>query len=335
MSEKRKVTIVNLITGSRIIGTLILPFIISTLGPLGTALYIGALSATDAVDGYLAKERWHVSTIFGANLDAFSDKVLGIASLLYLRIYYPTMIIPILLETSIFAINFAYGRKGADVKSSYLGKFKTALLFITTTLSVLSTISLTSGLSLIIPSLICITSVVDSITLGNYIHKNRKYLKTHKPKNDVSHLGFIDTLKEIIRLLKDPKLYSPTYYKEHKDEPLLDMLLNKNEEKQTSKMEELSEVDNQNSDNEKDDYKFDIHQENELKIIYCLNYNEIARLEEFAKTHKLDPDLIMTYLSKYISTVNSTQYPTVNEMENFIIEEEQEKIKSKGFKEMS
>jgi len=43
----------------------------------------------------------------------------------------------------------------------------------------------------------------------------------------------------------------------------------------------------------------------------------------------------MSYLSKYINSVNPTNYPTVNEMENFIIEEEKEHIKTKGFKEMS
>lgn len=321
MSEKKKVTIVNLITGSRIIGTLFLPFIISTLGPVGTALYIGALSATDAVDGYLAKKRWHVSTIFGANLDAFSDKVLGIASLLYLRIYYPTMIIPILLEGSIFATNFAYGRKGADVKSSYLGKFKTALLFITTTLSVLSTISLTRGLSIIVPALIGITSIVDSITLGNYIYKNRKYLKTHKPKNDVSHLGFVDTIKEIIRLLKDPKLYSPEYFKEHKNEPLLDMLLYKKEEKK-----ELIVTENKN-----DFSTLTISEQNEFKINYGLTNKEMDKIEKFMKENNISKKEMQEYLELYIRTVQ-TNYRNEVKLENFLNKKEELKSLKKSNK---
>lgn len=328
MTEKQKVAIVNCITGSRIIGTLALPLITSTCGPLGTTLYIGALSSTDAIDGYLAKHKWEVSTIFGASLDALSDKVLGIAALIYLRTFYPTMIIPVLFEAGIFATNIVYGRKGADVKSSYLGKFKTALLFATTTLSILSTVSLTSGLATIIPSLIGIVSVVDAVTLGCYIYKNKKYLKTHKPKNDISHLGFIDTMKEIIRLLKDKKIYSPEYYKEHKGESLLDMLYAEEKTNDTIDM-----IANQKSNSEEDNYQFDISQKNELKIAYCLNDNEIEKLETFAQTHKLDLDLVISYLSEYINTINPTDYPTVSEMENFIIKEEQEKIKAKGFKE--
>ena len=325
MSEKDKVKIVNAITASRVLGTFLLPTISSILTPLGTAIYIGSLWLTDAVDGYLAR-KWKVSTIFGANLDAFSDKLLGIAILIYLRTFFPSMIIPLIAEFSILGVNWHYGRKGADVKSSKLGKKKTVLFGITATLAVLSTLSLTSVLASVIPTLITLTSCVQIYTLADYVSTHKKYLKTHKPKNDVSHLGIIETIKAIIKLLGDEKIYSPNYYKEHKDEPLLDMLLNKKEE---SKTEELTES-KQNYNNE-EDYKFDKEQENELKIVYCLNYNEIQKLEEFAKKHKLDPDLIITYLSKYINTYNPTDYPTISEMENFIIEEEKniEKTKAK------
>lgn len=335
MKEKTKVAIVNLITGSRVVGTFALPFVSSLFGPVGTALFIGGLWITDALDGYLAKRKWHVSTIFGANLDAFSDKLFGIATLIYLSKFFPIVVVPLVLEFGIFGVNWHYGRKGADVKSSTVGKRKTLVFDIVTAFSVLTTLSLTSVFANIVPLLMSFVCGMQAYTLKDYINTHKTYLRHNKPKNDVSHLGFIETIKAIVKLLGDEKIYSPAYYKDHKNEPLLDMLLNKKEENQLSKTEELPKIENKQSNMDEEDYTFNIQQKNELKIVYSLNDNEIEKLEAFAETHKLDPDLIMSYLSKYINTVNPTNYPTVSEMENFIIEEEQEIIKKKGFKEMS
>ncbi len=325
MSEKKKVLIVNLITGSRIIGTLFLPVITSLFGPLGTAIYIGSLWATDAIDGFLAKHKWKVSTIFGANLDAFSDKVLGIASLLYLRTFYPTMIIPVLLETSIFATNFAYGRKGADVKSSKIGKSKTALLGVTTALSILSTISLTNGLSLIIPSLIGIISIADAITLGDYIHKNRQYLKTHKPKNDVSNMGFFETIKTIIKKLGDKNLYSPAYFKEHKNEPLLDMLMKTTEEQVEN---HITKKENESNIDTKEDNStyLTISEQNELKIKYNLSDKEIEVLNGYMKFHNISFEKIKEQIERIIT---NEQNQKLNKIEELKINSEKTKTKKK------
>jgi len=331
MKEKTKVIIVNAITGSRVIGAFALPFIASLFGPLGTAFYIGGLWITDAIDGYLAKHKWHVSTIFGANLDAFSDKLFGVATLIYLSKFFPIVIMPLVLEFAIFGVNWHYGRKGADVKSSKVGKRKTFIFDIVTAFSVLTTLSLTSVFANIVPLLMAFVTGMQAYTLKDYVNTHKTYLRHNKPKNDVSHLGFIETIKAIVKLLGDKKLYSPAYFKEHQNEPLLDMLLNKRE----LKKDDVKEVTQEDVFGNEKDYKFDVSQKKELKIVYSLNDTEIAKLETFAATHKLDSDLIMSYLSKYINSVNPTNYPTVNEMENFIIEEEKEHIKTKGFKEMS
>jgi len=313
MSEKKKVTIVNLITGSRIIGTFLLPIITSVFGSLGTAIYIASLWLTDAIDGFLAKHKWKVSTIFGANLDAFSDKLFGIGILLYLRSFYPFMIMPLISELAIFGVNWHYGRKGSDVKSSYLGKFKTGVLDISTVLAILSTI--TNGLAFYIPIIINLVTLTQAATLVNYVNSNRKYLKTHKPKNDVSHMGFFETIKTIIKKLGDKNLYSPAYYKEHKNEPLLDMLMNKEKDKKTF-CEQGEKI-----DMKKEQKLFDIRTRNELKLVYCLNDEEIDRIEFFAQSNNIGSELIMNYLEKYLDEVNPKEFPTVSEMENFIIKE--------------
>lgn len=325
MKEKTKVIIVNAITGSRVIGAFALPFIASLFGPLGTALYIGGLWATDALDGYLAKRKWHVSTIFGANLDAFSDKLFGIATLIYLRNFFPIVIVPLVFEFAIFGVNWHYGRKGADVKSSKVGKKKTLIFDIVTAFSVLTTLSLTSVFANIVPLLMSFVFGMQAYTLKDYINTHKNYLKSHQPKNDVSHLGFVETIKAIVKLLGDKKLYSPAYFKEHQNEPLLDMLLNKKEPKNDE-----SEHSEKDANEKASDYCFDTKQRNELKIVYSLNESEIEKLEVFAKSHNIDTELIMSYLEKYINVVNPTTYPTITEMQNFIIEEEQEITKKKS-----
>ena len=330
MKEKTKVIIVNAITGSRVIGAFALPFIASFFGPLGTALYIGGLWATDALDGYLAKRKWHVSTIFGANLDAFSDKLFGIATLIYLSNFFPIVVIPLIFEFAIFGVNWHYGRKGADVKSSYVGKRKTLVFDIVTAFSVLTTLSLTSIFASVVPFLMSFVCGMQAYTLKDYVDTHKKYLKNHKPKNDVSHLGFVETIKAIVKLLGNKKLYSPAYFKEHQNEPLLDMLLNKKEPINTA-----TESKDKGINEKPNNYTFNTKQKNELKIVYSLNDGEIEKLESFAKLHNMDTELIMTYLEKYINIVNPTTYPTITEMQNFIIEEEQSVIKKKGFKEMS
>lgn len=274
MEEKKKVKIVNAITGTRFAGTLLLPLITSLLGPLGTAIYIGTLWTTDAVDGFLAR-KWKVSTIFGANFDAFCDKTLGVAILIYLCSFYPYMILPIISEAAIFGTNWHYGKKGADVKTSIFGKIKTGILDASTVLAILSTLPLTSSLTAIIPYLIVTTSAAQLVTFTDYVEKNKRYLKTHKPKNDVSHMGFFETIKAIIKKLGDKNLYSPAYFKEHQNEPLLDMLYNEEEPQniEIPVIETNEEVDSEEPNG------LSIQQKNELKINYNLLDSEVKGLE--------------------------------------------------------
>lgn len=323
MKEKTKVKIVNCITGSRVLGSILLPFIAPVLGTLSTAIFIGLLWLTDALDGYLAKHKWGVSTIFGANLDAFSDKLLGVAMMLYLIPFFPALILPVLSELAILRVNWYFGKKGADVKSSKLGKVKTAILDITTVLALLSTLSLTGPLSIIIPSLIAVTSAFQIGTLIDYTNKHKKYLKNNQPKNNVSNLSFFQTLKEIGRLLKDEKLYSPAYFKEHKKEALLDMLLDNKESEDVNQKKGINIEEKCN-----DDYEFSIIEKNELKILYNLNDNEISELEQFAKKHNMKLNKLMDYLEQYIDLEKLDKFPTFNQMKDYIYEESLDKTKN-------
>lgn len=317
MNENKKVKIVNAITGTRFIGTLLLPLITSLFGSLGTAIYIGTLWLTDAIDGFLAR-KWEVSTIFGANFDAFCDKTFGIATLTYLSGFYPYMIVPLMSELLIVGTNWYYGKKGANVKTSVIGKIKTGILDGSTVLAILSTISLTNSLATIVPFLIATTSTFQLVTLTNYVDKNRKYLKKHKTKKDLSKLTFVETIKEIIKLLKDPKLYSPAYYKEHVNEPLLDKLyINESQYNSENKKEDRIELENKEI--------LTINDISELKISYDLNNKELAKIEKYMIEHKISKEKIIEYLDLYIATINNS-YRNEHKIEKFL--EIQEKTKS-------
>ena len=126
MKNKGAKIIVNSITMTRVIGTLLMPFISLLLSPGELIFYIIILLLTDSVDGIMAR-RLNSCTIFGALLDAIADKLLGIATLAVLAFSYPIMFLPIITETLICLINTNGAARGSSTESSFLGKFKTWL----------------------------------------------------------------------------------------------------------------------------------------------------------------------------------------------------------------
>ena len=213
MSEKNKIITVNTITFTRIIGIFFIPFAVYNFKTFYVALFIGILWLTDTIDGILAR-KWDVSTLLGAILDVFADKLLEIAVLSYLSTLKKMMIIPLMLELLTLITNFVFGALGANVKSSKYGKIKTVIVGFLTAIAVLSTISSINILSVIIYVLIITTIIFEVITLTDYIIKNTKHLKEKNNKKNIHH-----KIKKWNKLKKD--LISPKFHKEHLDEPIL------------------------------------------------------------------------------------------------------------------
>lgn len=127
MKNKTAILIVNAVTMSRVIGTLIMPFICWYMPPGGLTIYIICLLLTDTLDGILAR-RLKACTIFGSLLDQAADKLLGIATLAVLSQEYLIMMLPILTEAIIMLVTIRGAARGGSAESSILGKIKTFVL---------------------------------------------------------------------------------------------------------------------------------------------------------------------------------------------------------------
>jgi len=128
--EKKKYiqfAIVNLITFSRVVGSIILPIIYFTHGIGSLACLVILLFLTDCVDGKLSRF-WKVESFLGSLLDSISDKLFAFVMLSILSYEYHSMLIVLILEFIIFVINTLAFSENKNVKTSMLGKFKTFML---------------------------------------------------------------------------------------------------------------------------------------------------------------------------------------------------------------
>src|ERR1700733_3648050 len=123
----------NVLTVIRI---LLVPVLIVALlektggGDLLAAIVFAVASATDAVDGYLARSRNSVTT-FGKLMDPIADKLLIIAALVALvsldRLQAWVAMVIIAREFAVTVLRVAAGtQQGVIISASWLGKIKTA-----------------------------------------------------------------------------------------------------------------------------------------------------------------------------------------------------------------
>lgn len=268
MDKKIKKWIVNGLTGSRVIGTFLLPVMFNSLSAPFFILVVGLLLLTDFIDGSLAR-KWEVSTIFGSLLDMGADKAFGIAVLIALTSMYPIMWIPALLEGLIIATNIISTNNGDIGKSSELGRvkmwvvgFSICTLFLTgmskELIDSLSNVNLNNNFQLIINSIksfiinvknnkeiiepIAVTTAIvsESVVAGDYIKK--------AVKNSKNNINKENRIKEIIKDKEKLKyirkvLLDEKYYEASKDMNLLDKLDPTEEQKEEIKKLILQNVD--------------------------------------------------------------------------------------------
>ena len=126
MKDKIIKNIPNMFTSSRILTTVIglLTFILGNVGAAVLFYTLGAVS--DGLDGWMAR-KLNAESEFGRKLDAVSDKFfvlsLMLSSLLSGNFL---MLIPLVLEGEIAAINIASEKMHQEPHTARVGKFKTA-----------------------------------------------------------------------------------------------------------------------------------------------------------------------------------------------------------------
>ena len=201
--RKRWLIIVNLITSSRIIGSILLFPIYFKYGQnvMGTILTV--LFLTDWVDGYLAR-KYKVSTFFGSIMDGVCDKCMAIVSCIILCFINKYFLIAVIFEVLIFLTNtFALTQKG-NIQSSIIGKGKMWVLSICVILGFFF-----SKDNNLINFIIAAPAIIaETITFGDYLIRSSKVkvqIEAKKPH--------YKNIKDINKML-----FSPEFYLAHKDD---------------------------------------------------------------------------------------------------------------------
>ena len=130
-----KQEIPNILTLSRLLAPFILIPLIILNKKISFIIMINIFSITDFLDGYYAR-KYKINSLFGKYLDAFVDKIY-VGTLLFpvIILINKNLIIfiwlIIILELIISIINIYYFYHKCNPRSTYLGKFKTIILFLT------------------------------------------------------------------------------------------------------------------------------------------------------------------------------------------------------------
>ncbi len=205
MTQKKKMQmiLVNAITISRIVGSIILFPIYFMYGPKVVGSILLFLFLTDWIDGYLAR-KYKVSTFFGALMDSWCDKSMAIASCIILCFINEYLIYSIIIEVLIVIVNTLVFTQKGNIKSSYIGKVKTWIL----------SVAIIIGFFICGPNKhlinICVALpaiIAEFITLVDYVKKMLSIefkFSTKSPE--------YKSLKEINKVL-----FNPEFYEKHKD----------------------------------------------------------------------------------------------------------------------
>ena len=116
----------NLLTLSRAVGGPIVGTIFLLGHPVAAVLFLSLLLLTDMFDGKLARIFGVVSK-FGADLDAFCDKIMFLGLSIPLLVY-PAVLINFIFEGIISLINVVGRINGLDTRTVFSGKVKTCFL---------------------------------------------------------------------------------------------------------------------------------------------------------------------------------------------------------------
>ncbi len=254
-NKKVKKIIVNGLTLSRVLGTIAMPVLFTSLSAPIFLLVVAAILFTDCLDGILARH-WEVSTIFGSLLDMGADKLFGFAVLITLSTMYPIMSIPLILETLIAGVNIKAAENNSVAKSSEIGRIKTWVMGLSMCSLLLTGLSPELATSLesvnihtISPAMNELLNLIKEIgnKVLNFVNQNKQTIESIATTASITAESIVATdytikaikgkdknsnTYKIAELIKNKKfveyakkvLLDEKYYKETKDMPILEKL---------------------------------------------------------------------------------------------------------------
>jgi|GEM_PF-4298749 len=193
---------INILTMSRIIGAVFIPFIMVILGPLAGVGAVVMLLLTDVIDGMLARKTGN-QTFLGSILDASADKVLGIALAAYLVVTLsPLFILTIIGEVLIYVKCSKALKNNKNIQSSHAGKAKAWPLG--ASLGVGALLTYKTGLGNFLPHIISGLMLVPTVILQYYALKSYEFDKVNKDIDEsaIDNITEKNTLKNLTKMVK-------------------------------------------------------------------------------------------------------------------------------------
>lgn len=162
---------------------LVFPFVVLMLGDLGGAAgrwialaIFCAASATDALDGYIAR-KYDLVTDFGRFMDPLADKLLVCSALICLmeqdRLPAWAVLVIIGREFIISGFRLVASDNGIVIAASYWGKIKTVCQM---AMIILLIADLGGSVAVVEEILIVLSVVLTVISLADYLWKNKRVL---------------------------------------------------------------------------------------------------------------------------------------------------------------
>jgi len=176
----------------RIVGVIPMNILYFTGNIPATLILAGIMILTDLVDGTVAR-KYNITSKFGADLDAVSDKIMALSLSIPLVVKNPVLIINMLLEFSIGIVNTVSKFKGYEPKSNFVGKVKAWPLSLTIFIGYLSNIL--SIPSTLFNSLVIGTALLEGAALSKYIKSyNESKMNSEIEIEDINLNLEIDTV---------------------------------------------------------------------------------------------------------------------------------------------
>ena len=191
--ERLKKRIPNILTKSRILTPLIILPISLTGNYLLTTIIISLLGITDCFDGLLARH-WNATSEYGRKLDAISDKMYALGILIPLIISNPVLLLPtLILEATISTISIKKEMDNKKPYSTFLGKFKASILYLTFGILYLSKV-LNFNITYLLP-LILTTNILQTATAIQY-QKTKETKNCSQKSQNINEEKKVENIKE-------------------------------------------------------------------------------------------------------------------------------------------
>ena len=175
----------NALTLARIPGLGLIYSSILTDNPYVIATCIALVSLTDVFDGFAARHITKNPNKGGAILDACTDKIYSLALIIPAIFENPLLLTNGFLETIIALVNRDALKKGAEPKSTKLGKIKMWPLSATISLSYINMAANSEVINKLITLGILTTGILEIINIIQYKKQAESNLKKIKEKNKI------------------------------------------------------------------------------------------------------------------------------------------------------